>query len=195
MIQALSILAATAITVFADTCYKTSGSYVYSTYCSGFCSGTYGHDTCLHYYSYYDYSDAVSVVSTGVIAGIVVGCLFALGVVIAIVVCICKAVAKSSGSHGQIVQPTATSGTTVAYTNASQIGQQTYYDGNTTYLAQQPNYPHNYPPPSTGYPSNTAYPPNTGYPPSSSNTIAQPPPYSNNTLGGMAPVDIQNSKI
>lgn len=60
--------------------------------------------------------------STGVIAGIVVGCLFALGVVIAIIVCICKAVAKSSGSHGQIIQPTATSGTTVAYTNASQIG-------------------------------------------------------------------------
>ncbi|XP_052065783.1 cysteine and tyrosine-rich protein 1-like [Mytilus californianus] len=196
MIHALSILAATAMTVFADTCYKTSGSYVYSTYCSGYCSGTYGHDACVYYYTYYYYyNDAVSVVSTGVIAGIVIGCLFALGIVIAIIVVICKSVAKSSGSHGRIIQPTATSGTTVAYTNASQIGQPTYYDGNTTHLEQQPNYPSYYQPPSNGYPPNTSYPPNTGYPPSSIHTAAKPPPYSGNNLGGLAPVDIQNTKI
>ena len=44
------------LTVYASSCYKTSGSYVYFTYCSGYCSGSYGHETCdySYYYYYYD---------------------------------------------------------------------------------------------------------------------------------------------
>jgi hypothetical protein len=36
------------LTVYASSCYKTSGSYVYFTYCSGYCSGSYGHEKEIH---------------------------------------------------------------------------------------------------------------------------------------------------
>ena len=55
--------------------------------------------------------------SSATIAGIVIGSLFGLAVLIAIIVVIVKTVTRSTGSHGRIVQPTITSGdaTTITY--------------------------------------------------------------------------------
>ncbi|XP_069139613.1 uncharacterized protein [Argopecten irradians] len=136
----------------AELCLSSSrySYYSYYTYCSGGCCGGY-------YYDQY----CCSSLEVGTIAGIVIGCIFALAIIIVVVICICAQCNKKktgvvvSTNRNTNPQPQ----NTVAFVSTS-----TYNTQPVGYVQPPPAYP----PPNQLY-GPSAYPPGTSDP-------AYPPP-------------------
>ncbi|XP_069142639.1 uncharacterized protein [Argopecten irradians] len=181
----------------SDICYSTNSRYSYiyndikyytdSTYCSytAGCCSTYGSAaTCCSssiYYYYYDIVYYTTSLSTGAIVGIVVGCLTALGIFIAIIICCCCACCRSQGSRqaGQVLTPVGATGAMVISTQNTTT-QQGYapqpYPQAQPGPAMAPAYPGNY---------NQAYVPDSTQAagpvtaPYANTGAVAPPPYTN----------------
>ncbi|XP_069141777.1 cysteine and tyrosine-rich protein 1-like [Argopecten irradians] len=125
--------------------YALSSNYIY---CSTSCCG----------YTYNRY--CCSYMTGGAIAGIVIGSLIGLGVLISIIVCMCSACNKSGTTRGRVVYPNTTGQATVAVINT------------TNHTNQGPAYPQH----GGAYPSQT-YPGQGGYPPSGQAYPPPPPAY------------------
>uniref|UniRef100_A0A194APW0 Cysteine and tyrosine-rich protein 1 n=1 Tax=Pinctada fucata TaxID=50426 RepID=A0A194APW0_PINFU len=151
---------------FALSCYN---QYKYLDY--EICYGSDNH--CCGYFSHYKY--CCYSLEGGTIAGIVVGCLIGVGVLITLcIVCCCIAMNKNRGSVGRVVHPAGGTGLTVV--NAS--SQQAMYGGPGQYGPSYPQYGGGYSNPSAPPGYNPAYSsepgPNPAYP---STQPVNPPPY------------------
>ncbi|XP_063399130.1 rhodopsin-like isoform X1 [Mytilus trossulus] len=127
---------------------------------------------CLSSYSYGGHNKYCCSYNVGVIAGIVIGCLFGLAVMIALVVACCAAV-KKSGTSGRVIP----SGQSVAMVQTSQQQQAMYPPPQ----GMQPQYGYppsgQYPPPGGQYPQGGQNPQGGQYPPPPPSYAAHPPPY------------------
>ncbi|XP_033744398.1 protein shisa-4-like isoform X2 [Pecten maximus] len=128
-------------------------------------------------------------VAAGSIAGIVIGSLFGLAMLVTCIVCLCSACNKTGTTRGRVVYPNTTGQASVAVVNTTNFTNQgTAYPPHGQAYPQHGAYPPQgqahpgqaYPPPPPAYPAQGPAYPGQGpaYPPPESGQFVPPPKYS-----------------
>ncbi|XP_021339977.1 extensin-like, partial [Mizuhopecten yessoensis] len=172
--------------------YCRAAYYGYYMYCPVSCCGSYYNKYCCDHNW-----------SGGTIAGLVIGCIVGLGLLITVLVCLCAACNKNRHTRGRVVYPSNQQPTVAIVNTNTHTGHGSAYPQQGTiqphppFPPQGPAYPPQgpanppqgpaYPPPPPGYnPQGPVYPPpppaynpqGPAYPPSNTGQFVPPPKYS-----------------